>query len=221
MTKADLCEIVVLLDRSGSMYSIAPDMMGGFDYFIKDQQKEPGECHLTLTQFDTQGIDMVHEAIDIQDVPPLVLEPRGSTPLLDALGITIVKVGERFNNMADDKRPGKVVFIIITDGEENSSKEYTLDTIKKMVERQSEEFDWQFVYLGANVDAFENATSMGMHGGAALDYKANTKGVHSNFAAVSSSMSRHRAAPAGTAYEFSEAERAEVEGDKPKDDDES
>src|SRR5580765_28629 len=126
------CEVVVLLDRSGSMSSIKKEMEGGFDQFVKEQRAVPGICVLTLVQFDSQGIDTVHEAKPIADVPALDLAPRGLTPLLDAVGQTITKTKARW----DAKKFSKLLFLVITDGQENASREFKKDQIKKLVEDQ-------------------------------------------------------------------------------------
>lgn len=170
MPKSGLCEIVVLLDRSGSMQSIKADMEGGFNKFMDDQRKEPGECLLTLVQFDSGGIDTVHEAKPIKDVPPLVIEPRGSTPLLDAMGHTIVSVGARLAATPEDARPEKVVFVVVTDGQENASVKYAKEKIAAMVKEQSETWKWHFTFLGANVDAFAEAGAVGIARAVAANY---------------------------------------------------
>src|SRR4051812_845577 len=134
MPRSHFCEIVVLLDRSGSMTSIAADMRGGFDQFVADQRAQPGDAVLTLVQFDHEGglpnIDTVYEAKPLADVPSLVLEPRGTTPLLDALGRTIAEVGARLHRMPEAERPDRVLFLTITDGYENASVTHTKGSVR-------------------------------------------------------------------------------------------
>lgn len=192
MPKSDLCEIVVLLDRSGSMASIKKDMEGGFDSFVAEQRKEPGECVLTLVQFDSDGIDTIHEAKPLANVPPMKLDPRGSTPLLDAMGQTIRRTGERFAKMAEASRPARVLFMVITDGQENASKEFKKDAIKAMVEEQANVWKWQFSFLGANVDAFGEAAALGIAASASSNYAPNAAGVNQLFASTSRSASVYR-----------------------------
>lgn len=186
------CDITILLDRSGSMESIKGDMERGFVHFIGEQRKLPGKCTVTLVQFDTQGIDTVYEAREIKDVPFLTLAPRGGTPLLDALNTTIGRTGTRLAGLPEAVRPGKVVFMVITDGEENSSRYTTLEQIKNTIKHQSEQYNWQFLYLGANVDAFGNAQAMGIPTAGAANYGANTRGVAAAFSAASESLGRYR-----------------------------
>jgi uncharacterized protein YegL len=155
-------EIIVLLDRSGSMAQIKDDMEGGFNKYV-DDLRDMDNCLLTLVQFDTGGIDTVVESCPIRSAPKLRLEPRGGTPLLDAMGQTIDRTGERFRNMPEGRRPGQVMFVIITDGEENSSHEYTKERVKQMVEHQSQVYKWEFVFLGANMDSFAEARDLGIY----------------------------------------------------------
>lgn len=160
----DFTSINILLDRSGSMGVCREETLNGLNVFIEDQQKEGDNADLTLVQFDSGGIDSIYSATPIKDVKKLELKdyvPRGYTPLLDALGKTIVNVGERFSSMKEEDRPDKVVFVVITDGEENASHEYKRETIKKLIEQQQSIYNWQFVYLGANQDSFTEAGSIG------------------------------------------------------------
>lgn len=143
-------------------------------------------------QFDSQGIDDVYNAVTLDKVAKLDLQPRGATPLLDALGQTLVKTGERLKAMAEDQRPGKVLFVIITDGEENSSREYKKTTIKEMIERQQNVYRWQFIFLGANVDAFAEAGSLGINLRGASNYTPDSAGVKSAFSAADASTRRYR-----------------------------
>jgi uncharacterized protein YegL len=156
-------EIICIIDRSGSMSIIRDDAIGGFNTFLEEQKKIPGEASLTLVQFDTE-YEIVHENKHLTDVPPLTIAsyiPRGATALLDAIGKTIDSVGLRLSNTPKDKLPAKVIVAILTDGEENSSKQYTNEKIKSMIEHQTEKYSWEFIFLGANQDAFATA---GMYG---------------------------------------------------------
>ena len=208
--KQTLCDITVLLDRSGSMESIKTDVEGGFNRFVIDQAKAPGECLLTLVQFDTVSIDTVHTAVKIGDVPALVLEPRGGTPLLDALGRTIVVTGERLKAIPEADRPGKVLFLVVTDGQENSSREYTKDRIRQMVEEQENKWKWEFSYLGANVNAFAESGAMGFKAQKVSNFTPDAAGVHGAFAAAGVSARAFRSAPMGASYGYSDEQREEM-----------
>lgn len=204
----NLCEIIVLLDRSGSMDAIKDDMMGGFDSFVKEQRSVPGACVLTLVQFDSFGIDTVHEAKPIADVPALLLEPRGMTPLLDAVGRTINDVGQRLERTPEDKRPGRVLFVIVTDGHENASKEFKLDQIKSMVEHQTNTYQWQFSYLGANVDAFAEAGGLGIGRQSSSPYAPTPAGVAAMYTSLSEGATAYRT---GDAYTISDEDRKKMQ----------
>lgn len=206
----DRVELVVLLDRSGSMSSIKTDMEGGFNRFIEEQRKAPGDLAVTLVQFDTQGIEAVYEAKPVKDVGPLVLVPRGGTPLLDATGQTITRTRDRIS-AANGNKPDRVVFLIITDGEENSSHEFKKDQIKKLVADQTGA-GWAFSYLGANVDAFAEAGSMGIAADASSGYTPDSAGVKNAFVAMSANLSSYRATPTARAMTLTDEQRKKMGG---------
>lgn len=157
----NLTELVVIVDRSGSMQSIKEDAQGGINQLIEAQKKDEGECHFTLAQFDTQH-DLVNDGTDIQKVEPFVLVPRGGTALYDAIGRTLNAVGERLAKTPEEERPGLVSVAIVTDGYENSSREFDQATVKKMIEEQTSKYKWEFSYLGADQDAFAVGNSIGV-----------------------------------------------------------
>jgi len=163
MTKANLVEIIVVLDRSGSMSTVRNDTIGGFNTFVNDQKVQAkGEVKLTLVQFDDQ-YEVNYNGRQIQEVPALTETtyiPRGMTALLDAVGKTINTVGDRLAKTPEAERPSLVIFVTLTDGQENSSKEFKLDQIKSLIEHQTTKYNWQFVFLGADQNAFQ-AASMG------------------------------------------------------------
>ena len=159
---SDLTDITLVIDRSGSMEAIREDAEGGVNAFVREQAKHPGEALLTLVQFDTE-YDFIHKGIPVKQVPAYKLVPRGSTALLDAVGRAINETGERLANMAEPDRPGLVIFVIVTDGEENSSHEFSKARIKQMIDQQQTKYSWQFTFLGANQDAFAEAGGMGIH----------------------------------------------------------
>jgi hypothetical protein len=158
---ADLTDITLVIDRSGSMEEIRSDAEGGVNAFIREQAKQPGEALLTLVQFDTE-YEFVHRGIPIKRVRDYKLVPRGSTALLDAVGKAINEAGDRLAKMPEQDRPGLVIFVIVTDGQENSSKEFSKARIKEMIDEQQKKYDWQFTFLGANQDAFAEAGGIGI-----------------------------------------------------------
>lgn len=190
----DLADVSFVLDRSGSMTSVRADTIGGYNSFIEAQKILPGECLATLMQFDDQH-DVLFTGQRIQDVPPLTNEtfvPRGSTALLDAIGRTINETGKRLSSLAEDRRPSKVIFVILTDGGENSSKEFTRKQIFDMIKLQRETYKWDFVFLGANQDAIQVGTAMGVAAGSTMTYAANSVGTRSAFASASNYVSSSR-----------------------------
>lgn len=168
----NLTDITIIVDRSGSMETIRTDAEGGINTFIEDQKKLPGEANFSLLQFDTIS-DWVHSGVPIKDVPKYTLEPRGMTALLDAVGTVINATGERLGKMPEADRPGLVIIVIVTDGHENSSQEFSRETIKKMIEHQTNAYNWKFTYLGANQDAFAEAGAIGITKDAAVNYTPN------------------------------------------------
>ncbi len=181
-------DIIAIIDRSGSMDAIKSATEEGFNGFVREQQSTPGECALSLYQFDNE-YEVVYEDKPILVVPPFVLSPRGYTALLDALGRTITTRGAHYAGLPEDQRPEKVVVVVVTDGEENASKEYTLATIKELVSRQKDTYKWQFVFLGANMDAVGEAQRMGFSADHAMTYGANQAGVMCSYGSMSKIIS--------------------------------
>lgn len=167
----DLADVTVVVDRSGSMAKVEKEASEGVNSFIKKQKEQPGECTFSLVQFDTE-YEFVHKGVPIKNVPEdYRLSPRGWTALLDAVGRGIKEAGDRLSKMEESQRPGLVVFVIVTDGHENSSKEFNRNQIKKMIKVQREVYKWQFTFLGANQDAFAEASNIGIQLTAAANYK--------------------------------------------------
>lgn len=189
MPKENSTEIIFVVDRSGSMQTIATDMCGGFDNFIAEQQKVPGECRVTLVQFDT-AVFTEYSGRSIERVPPLLLVPQGYTALLDAVGKTIDETGVRFAALPEEERPAKVLFVVVTDGHENSSNFYTRTKVFEMIKHQREAYHWEFVFLGANQDAFATAQSLSI--GTSVTYDATRAGAKALFGALSASSQTYR-----------------------------
>lgn len=190
----NLSDITILLDRSGSMASIADDTIGGFNKFLQSQKDAPGEAVLSLHQFDHEYLTVI-DAKDIKSAKKLDHEsyvPRGNTALLDAVGRSVVSTGERLAKMDEKDRPGKVVFVIITDGQENSSKEYTLAKVKEMIKHQRENYKWEFVFLGADQDAFLAGTGLGVVGANTMKFAKNSIGTQAFYAATADNLTAFR-----------------------------
>lgn len=188
-------DISIVLDRSGSMESVKSDTIGGFNAFLDDQKKAGGEATITLAQFD-DVYEVLYFALPIVDAKRLdsaTFVPRGSTALLDAIGRTIHDTGKRLEAMPEGERPEKVIFVIVTDGEENASKEFTAAQVNDLITHQREKYNWEFVFLGANQDAITTAANLGIAGAASLTYAANSKGVQGAYASLSRSVTSRRA----------------------------
>ncbi|WP_028651384.1 VWA domain-containing protein [Nocardioides halotolerans] len=161
MTRSDLTHLYFLLDRSGSMQSIKSDIEGGFAAFVEEQRRGTGECRATLAQFD-DVYEVVYAGRPIADVPPLDLQPRNMTALHDAMGRLITDAGAELAALPERERPGTVIVAIMTDGLENASKEWTSVAIKALVEQQTRDFSWTFMYMGADQDAVEVGAALGI-----------------------------------------------------------
>ena len=187
----DLSDITIVVDRSGSMESCRTDAEGGVNAFVREQAALPGQVTLTLVQFDTE-YEFVHKGVPIREIPPFHLVPRGGTALLDAVGRAINEAGARLASLPEEQRPGLVAFVIVTDGEENSSREFSLKQVREMIIHQREKYNWRFTFLGADDSAFSQAESMGMAAGDAAQY--STAKADQAFAAASMKIARTRAA---------------------------
>lgn len=208
--KTDLTDISVVLDRSGSMQSVRTDTIGGFNAFLKTQKEAPGEALLSLVQFDDQ-YEVVYSGKNINDVPELTEKtfvPRGMTALLDAIGRTINATGARLSELPENERPSRVIFVILTDGDENASKELTKEKVNEMIKHQTDVYQWDFVFLGANQDAIKAGATMGIMAGNSMSYAANAKGTAAAFASVGATMCAYRSGDtsAKTAF-FSDDDR--------------
>tara|TARA_Y100000310_G_scaffold311548_1_gene357920 strand:- start:11364 stop:11984 length:621 start_codon:yes stop_codon:yes gene_type:complete len=177
MAKEGKAEIVIISDRSGSMGGIASDMEGGIKEFLKEQKEDnKGEINVTFTQFDDE-YEVVFENKPIAEVEDITIRPRGGTALLDAIGKTISSVSERISELAEENQPERVLFIIITDGYENSSREYNKEQITDLISTNEETNGWDFTFLGANLDAIAEGGRIGVSASKSLNYAASSAGV--------------------------------------------
>jgi len=192
--KENFTSINVVVDRSGSMRGLVTDTIGGFNQFLKDQKDLPDDAVMTLCTFSTD-YTLVHDFVKLADVPELCTKSYsvgGGTALLDALGTTIDSVGERLSNMPEEERPSKVLFLIITDGEENSSTMFSHKDIKEKITHQKDVYNWDFVFMGANLDAIMAGESIGIVPNMTLNYSATPMGTRSLYDNVSKSVTRYR-----------------------------
>jgi hypothetical protein len=193
------------------MQSIKSDTEGGFAAFIEEQKRTAGDCKVTLAQFDNH-YDVVYADRPIADVPALELQPRGSTALLDAMGKLITDAGAELAKLPDDRRPGTVIVAIMTDGYENASQEWTHPAIKALVEQQTSQWGWQFMYMGADQDAIEVGTRLGVDAAYSVTYgRGKTKEALAGAAGkISRLRSARRANLAAVMEAYTEAERSQL-----------
>lgn len=184
--KKGLVELVFILDRSGSMSGLETDTIGGFNSMIKSQKSVDGECVVTTVLFDDR-YELLHDRINLKGISPLTEKEyyvRGTTALLDAIGRTINKIASVQRNTAEEERAEKVLFIITTDGYENASREYSYDKVKVMIEKERDKYGWEFLFLGANIDALETAEKFGISKDRAADYHADGEGTRVTYQAM-------------------------------------
>lgn len=182
--RENLTEMVFVLDRSGSMRNLTADTIGGFNELIEKQKKLDGDAYVTTVLFDHE-YEVLHDHVALKDVAPLTDREyfaRGSTALLDAVGRTINAVGARLVATPEEERPAHVVFVITTDGMENASREYTAKQVREMVEHQQQKYSWQFVFLGANMDAVSEARDLGISAKYAANFTPTGRGVNRMYA---------------------------------------
>jgi hypothetical protein len=192
--KNERTEIVVLMDASGSMNSIREDAVGGFNSFIEKQKEQDGEANITVTFFDSNRYTKWLEGIDLKACPVLNGEyrPGAATPLLDATGRTIEELEARLAGLDAAVQPARVMVIVVTDGQENSSRFFTREQVKRRIEEKQEAAGWQFVFLAANVDAFDEGRQMGFPKRNTAGYKSTRKGTRKAFDAMSKAVLCYR-----------------------------
>ena len=192
--KNNLTELIFILDKSGSMAGLEADTIGGFNAMLKKQQKVDGEAYVTTVLFN-HDYELLHDRIHVKGISVMTdedYEVGGTTALLDAIGFTIQKIKNVQKRTSESQRAEKVLFVITTDGMENASCEYTVEKIKKMIRVQKEKYDWQFIFLGANIDAVTTAAKFGIEEDFAVDYHADEIGTQLNYEAVGEAVSNLR-----------------------------
>lgn len=187
--------MVFILDRSGSMSGLEEDTIGGYNSMLEKQQKESGEAIVSTVLFDDE-YEIIHDRTDIKEINPITDKEyfvRGTTALLDAIGKTINKIVNATKNTKEGHQAEKVMFVIITDGMENASREYNYPKVKAMIERQKERYNWEFVFLGANIDAIATASKFGINEDRAANYHPDGEGTKLNYDVVSDMIVEMRA----------------------------
>ena len=193
--KKNLTELVFILDRSGSMSGLEGDTIGGFNAMIEKQKREPGEALISTVLFDNEN-EVIHDRVDIQKIEPMTDKEyyvRGCTALLDAVGGAIHHIGNVHKYAREEDRPEKTLIVITTDGMENASRKYSYDRLKMMIERQKEKYGWEFIFLGANIDAEKEAARFGISEDRVANYHADSTGTAVIYEAMSEAVCSVRA----------------------------
>lgn len=192
--KNNITELVFILDRSGSMAGLEQDTIGGFNAMIEKQKKEDGECYVSTVLFDNVS-EVLHDRVKLSEIKPMTdreYTVRGCTALIDALGGAIHHIGNVHKYARAEDVPEHTMFIITTDGMENASKRYTIEQVRKMIERQKEKYSWEFLFIGANIDAVETAGRYGISQDRAVNYNADSEGTGILYESVGCAVSNVR-----------------------------
>ncbi len=193
--KKNLTEIVFILDRSGSMAGLEKDTIGGFNSMIERQRAQTGEALISTVLFDSTT-EVIHDRVSLQKIEPMTEKQyfvRGCTALLDAIGGAIHHIGNVHKYAREEDRPEHTLFVITTDGMENASRNYSSDRVKQMIERQKTKYNWEFLFLGANIDAVETAGKFGIQADRAVNYHSDKKGTALNYEVLSDAITSIRA----------------------------
>lgn len=193
--KNNTTELVFILDRSGSMAGLESDTIGGFNSMIEKQKKQDGECYVSTVLFDNET-EVIHDRVKLCDIRPMTdsdYTVRGCTALIDAIGCAIHHIGNIHKYARPEDVPENTMFIITTDGMENASHKYTSDKVNAMIERQKEKYGWEFLFIGANIDAVETAARYGISKDKAVNYNADSEGTNIVYEAVSQAVCCARA----------------------------
>ena len=199
--KKNLTELVFILDRSGSMAGLEKDTIGGFNAMIEKQKAEAGEAYISTVLFDNCS-EVIHDRVALNAVPKLTEKEyyvRGCTALLDAVGGAIHHIGNVHKYAREEDRPEKTLFVITTDGMENASRQYSYEKVRSLIEKQKREYGWEFLFLGANIDAAREAARFGIHPDRAVDYRADRRGTRVIYETVSETVRDFRASRPMTA----------------------
>jgi len=194
--KKNLTEIVFILDRSGSMSGLEDDTIGGFNSLIRKQRTEEGEALISTVLFDNFS-EVIHDRVPLDQVPEMTDKEyyvRGCTALLDAVGGAVHHIGNVHKYAREEDRPERTLFVITTDGMENASRRYSYDEVRRMIERQKEKYGWEFLFLGANIDAAKEAARFGIHADRAVNYHCDREGTALNYEVVAETICDVRAA---------------------------
>ena len=216
--RKNLTELVFILDRSGSMSGLEMDTIGGYNALLKKQKCEDGEAIVSTVLFNDQQ-EVLHDRVDLQRMNEITEKEYyvcGCTALLDAVGGAIRHIKNVHKYAREEDRPEKTLFIITTDGMENSSRRYTYEKVKSMVEYQKEKYGWEFLFLGANIDAIDVAGRFGIHEDRAVNYECDSIGTAVNFKALSNAVSRVRGAKCCAGAALSSSWKEEIEADYEK-----
>ena len=196
--KKNLTELVMILDRSGSMGGLESDTIGGYNSMLKKQREEDGEVLVSTVLFDDRS-EVLYDRVPLEKMPQMTEKEyyvRGCTALLDAVGGAIHHIGNVHKYAREEDRPEKTIFVITTDGLENASREYSYGRVKKMVEQQKEKYGWEFLFLGANIDAIETAGRFGISADRAANYNSDREGTALNYEVLAETVCKMRVAAA-------------------------
>lgn len=206
--KKNRTDLIFLIDRSGSMSNISSDMIGGYNEFIKKQKELPNECFVSFYQFDDK-YETVFERVNLKNVMDLTnktYSPRGNTALYDAIGKTINSYGKYLSDLEENKRPERILFVVMTDGMNNSSSEFTDVKVKEMVKHQTDIYKWDFVFLCSNIDAWESGNSLGISNKTTLQFANSPDSVKHAFMSLSANALSYRSVDVHNSYTFSSSD---------------
>lgn len=192
--KKDLTELIFILDRSGSMSGLELDTIGGYNTLLEQQKDTTGQAVVTTVLFDDQ-YEVLHDRLDLAFVAPLTRDDyyvRGMTALLDAIGRTIEMIIRQRRKMPKEHQPAKTICVITTDGQENASWEYSAHRVRQLIQQQTSDYDWEFLFLGANIDAVQTASDYGIPPNRSVQFHADQRGVELNFAAIDQAIRQVR-----------------------------
>lgn len=223
MPNKDYTDITIIVDRSGSMQAGRDDHEGGINSFVDGQRGGPGECRITLVQFDSfDNHELVWDAVRAEDVVAYSLVPRGATPLADAVGWAVNRTGERIAKMPDGKKPGQVVFFVVTDGKENASHEFTKRTVRDLVQSRTKVDGWRFLFLGADIDAWGEGGSIGVPTSGGLQILKDAGQIKRAYGVTAQKIMSARCAASSngdavqisSCYSYSQDDKDYVDGEK-------